>query len=117
MKFKKIMLVTLILLTILTMSAVSAFDDADSLTDDATGDEKVIQTPDEDEKLEIAPEDFNVEINENEIYINNESAVVVSFNWPNDVSGVPGNQSSLKIDYEGLDKAFFTILVIQLIKL
>lgn len=96
MKFKKIILVTLILLTILTIGAVSAFDDADSLTDDATGDEDVIQTPDENEKLEIAPEDFNVEINQNEININNDSAVVISFDWPenttsNDYIGVSLN--------------------------
>lgn len=96
MKFKKIILVTLILLTILTIGAVSAFDDVDSLTDDATGDGNVIQTPDENEKLEITPEDFNVEINQNEININNESAVVISFDWPenttsNDYIGVSLN--------------------------
>ena len=45
MKFKKIMLITLLLLAVLTIGAASAADDVDALAVDDVGDETVVEAP------------------------------------------------------------------------
>lgn len=45
MKYKKIMLITLLLLAIFTIGAASAADNADALAVDDTGDDQVVETP------------------------------------------------------------------------
>ncbi len=92
MNFKKIVAITLLLLAILTISAVSAAEDADALAVDDGGDEQIIETPVDDVEMistdesnevlqDPAPEDFNVVI-KSEANINSKDAVV-SFNLPN----------------------------------
>ena len=92
MKYKKLMLVTLLLLAILTIGAVSAAEDADALAVDNGGDEQIIETPVDDvERIgsddgnevlqDPAPEDFNVVIKSEADIKSNEA--VVSFNLPN----------------------------------
>lgn len=56
MKFKGMMLVTLVLLAILTIGAVSASDDADALAADDTGD-AIVEAPAEDASLEAGETD------------------------------------------------------------
>ena len=92
MKFRKIMLVTLLLLAVITIGAVSAAEDADVLAVDDEGDEQSIETPVDDVELlgsdenngvlqDSAAEDFNVVI-KSEADIKSKEAVV-SFVLPN----------------------------------
>lgn len=92
MNFKKIVAITLLLLAILTVGAVSAAEDAGALAVDDAGNGMVVETPADDvetlgsdENDEIlqdpAPEDFNVVI-KSEADIKSKEAVV-SFNLPN----------------------------------
>ena len=92
MNFKKIVAITLLLLAILTISAVSAAEDADALAVDDGGDEQIIETPVDDVEMtspdennevlqDPAADDFNVVI-KSEASINSKEAVV-SFNLPN----------------------------------
>ena len=85
MKFKKIMLVTLILLTILTMGAVSASEDTDSLAVDNTVDEQAIEMPVDDVLEEINAEDFNVTFIKDEVDVDDENEVILTFDMPEDV--------------------------------
>jgi len=92
MNFKKIVAITLLLLAILTVGAVSAAEDAGALAVDDAGNEMVVETPADDvetlgsdENDEIlqdpAAEDFNVVI-KSEADIKSKEAVV-SFDLPN----------------------------------
>lgn len=45
MKFKKIMLITLLLLAVLTIGAVSATENVDAVAVEDTGDENVVEAP------------------------------------------------------------------------
>jgi hypothetical protein len=106
MKFKKVLLVTLFLLAVLTIGAVSAADDVDALAADDSGDEEVIETPVEDNLVEADenadalgdpnPEDFNVTIS-NQVDIDDASATAVSWDWPSEVA----SSGYVKVDVEG----------------
>ena len=65
MNFKKIVLITLLLLAVLTIGAVSAADDVDALAADDTGDDQVFETPVEDASLEADETDDVFEGNSN----------------------------------------------------
>ena len=99
MKIKKIMLITLLLLAVLTIGAVSAADNADALAVDGTGDNQVVEAPVDNSDVGLAPSDFNVTFIDGEVDINDDDTVVVRFYWPEDASqtvtvGVDGGSSS-----------------------
>ncbi len=86
MKYKKIMLITLLLLAIFTISAASASDNVDALAVDDTGDDQVVEAPVDDVELigsdennevlqDPAADDFNVVI-KSEANIKSKDAVV-----------------------------------------
>lgn len=60
MRFKKAMLITLLLLAVLTIGAASAADDTDALAVDDTGDELVVEAPVTDENEVAASVDEDV---------------------------------------------------------
>lgn len=88
MKFRKIMLVTLLLLAVLTIGAASAAEVADG-----TGNETVIESPADyvigtsegNDDLSVNPKDFNVTFLADEVDIKDENAKVLRFYWPDDV--------------------------------
>ena len=95
MKYSKIILVMTILLTILTISAVNAVENTDSIALNDTENKEIIETPineellenyGNDDKLNVDASDFNVKINDKEIYCKDSNAVVISFNWPEEIS-------------------------------
>lgn len=96
---KKIVLITLLLLAIFSIGAVSAADDVDALSVDDDIDEQVIEAPvsDDDVLADPVPEDFNVVITDNEIDVDDEDATVVSFNWPSYVTA----NDFVRVDVEG----------------
>ncbi len=97
MKFKKVMLVTFLLLAILTIGAVSASEDADALAVDEIGggdldisessvDEVIAETPDE--TVGITAEDFNVNINNKTFDVDtDQNEVVFNFTAPQGANG------------------------------
>lgn len=105
MNFKKIVAITLLLLAILTVGAVSAAEDTDALAVDDVGDEQIIEAPVDDVELlgsdennevlqDPAAEDFNVVI-KSEADIKSKEAVV-SFDLP---SYVKQKNSSVYPDF------------------
>ena len=88
MKFRKIMLVTLLLLAVLTIGAASAAEVADG-----TGNETVIESPADyvigtsegNDDLSVNPKDFNVTFLADEVDIKDENAKVLRFYWLDDV--------------------------------
>jgi hypothetical protein len=120
MKFKKIMLITLLLLAVLTIGVASASEDVDSLAVDDAGDEQVVEAPvdedvveadESDVALELTPEDFNANITEEVIDVEDEDAVVVTFYCPEDVN--PNDQIQVRygegdVDYQNFWGEDFT---------
>lgn len=96
---KKIVLITLLLLAIFSIGAVSAADDVDALATDDTIDEQVIKAPVADDEVlaDPAPEDFNVVFTGKEIDVKDEDATVVSFDWPSYVT----TSDYVRVDVEG----------------
>lgn len=96
---KKILLITLWLLAIFSIGAVSAADDVDALSADDAIDEQVIEAPVADDEVlaDPVPEDFNVVITDKEIDVDDEDATVVSFNWPSYVTA----DDCVRVDVEG----------------
>lgn len=72
MKFKKIMLVTLLLLAVLTIGAVSAAEDANTLAVEDAGDEAVVEAPVDDASLEAGENDDSLQEDNDVIVINDE---------------------------------------------
>ena len=106
MKFKKIMLITLLLLAVLTIGAVSAAEDADVLAVEDAGDEAVAEAPADDivsasveddaveadeindELKEVNPDDFNVWVSNKTLDADNDKdEVVITFTSPQDADG------------------------------
>ena len=106
MRFKKIMLITLLLLAVLTIGAVSAAEDADVLAVEDAGDEAVAEAPADDivsasveddaveaveiddELEEVNPEDFNVWVSNKTLDADNDKdEVVITFTSPQGADG------------------------------
>ena len=66
------MLITLLLLAVLTIGAVSAAENADSLAVDDTGDDEIAESPVEDVSLETGENDDSLEVDSDVIVINDE---------------------------------------------
>ena len=81
MKFKHLILVSL-LLAVLTVGGVSAADDAGALAVDDTGDDPIVESPaDENILADPDPADFNVVITDKELSYDDETPAI-TFNWP-----------------------------------
>ena len=112
MKVKYLVIVSLIL-AILTIGAVSASDDVaidDELAvsdegveiDDAPADDVIGESEDSEPALsDIAPEDFNVKINES-VDLNDEDAIAINYTIPDGVSG------SVNVYLNNSDEACFS---------
>ena len=120
MKFEKIMLVTILLLAILSIGAVSAGEDLnDTLTvDDAQ--EEVIDTPveeiDADDVLSYEASDFNVEISES-VDLSDFEAPAVTFEAPSDAEGeiyISINSSDNMIYSRDLDQSPVTLFELNI---
>ena len=107
MKFKKIMLITLLLLAVLTIGAVSASQDADALAVDDVGDETIVEAPVDEDALEaesddvlsmqsinnddiaadsLNPEDFNVTFPTTEFDMEIDDPAVITYFTPEGIS-------------------------------
>lgn len=94
MKFKKLMLATIVLLAILTIGAVSASDDADALAAEDMGDsiaetpvdEVIAQTPEE--PTGVAEDDFNVWVTNETLDLDKDTEkTVITFDSPQGADG------------------------------
>jgi hypothetical protein len=116
MKFKKIMLIALLLLAVLTIGAASAADDVDVLAVEDAGDEAIVEAPvDEDvveaeessddlsypetvsdDTYDMTPEDFNVTFPTTEFDMDKGNPVVVKYFNP---EGIHQYSSDLVVYY------------------
>ena len=97
MKLKKMMLVTLLLLAVLTIGAVSASQDIDdNLTASDIADEPIEEASVDDvisedsQPMEAHPQDFNVNFNTEPVRLYENENVVLNFTAPVNASGVVG---------------------------
>ena len=104
MKFKKLILITFLLVAMLGISMVSASPDADSLSDVNIVSEPIDDIDlvlDDDESSGVNPESFNAYINEDETDISKINETVgVSFYCPENITG----EIIICIDEEGFDE-------------
>ena len=125
MNFKKIMLITFLLLSVITIGAASASDDVDALAVDVTGDEAVVEAPVDEDVIEtpadeevieaeetddalqdsLSPKDFNVTFLVSEVDMSSGDTAVIRFYWP---EGVGTHYDSVNVAVEGGSRPWFT---------
>lgn len=97
MKFKKIMLIALLLLAVLTIGAASAADDVDALAVEDTGDEAIAEAPADEEIVEVSAdnlvadddstsEEWDVFMERNGVHFDNLDDTVIRVFWPDDLN-------------------------------
>ena len=97
MKFKKIMLIALLLLAVLTIGAASAADDVDALAVGDTGDEAIVEAPADEDIVESSAdnlvadddstsEEWDVFMERNGVHFDNLDDTVIRVFWPDDLN-------------------------------